>query len=182
MDGVVDGIQAVLLGTLGQIELAGGCTELAVHTPCQVVLGGGLHVGLQVLTQQLCELGSVLSFFVSSLFPVQADFGIALAVGDAGHAQVHTHFCTLAVEVGHQLLEDELLVFFRNVGVVLDGLSVNAVLVLSGQLAFFHHLELGAGNLTNGADKTLGHNFCFMNITANGANKLLHNIFLQIII
>jgi hypothetical protein len=51
--------------------------------------------------------------------------------------------------------------------------------VLSGQLALFHHLELGAGNLTNGANKTLGHYFCFVNITANGANKLFHNHFLQ---
>jgi hypothetical protein len=51
--------------------------------------------------------------------------------------------------------------------------------VLSGQLAFFHHLELGAGNLTNGADKAFGHSLGLMDITANGANKLFHNQFLQ---
>ena len=45
MDGVVDGVQAVLLGAGGQVELALGGTELAVNTPCQIVLGGGLHSG-----------------------------------------------------------------------------------------------------------------------------------------
>ena len=43
MDGVVDGIQAVLLCADGQVGLALGCTELAVNAPCQIVLGGGLH-------------------------------------------------------------------------------------------------------------------------------------------
>ena len=33
VDGVVDGIQAVLLGADSQIELALGCAELAVNTP-----------------------------------------------------------------------------------------------------------------------------------------------------
>ena len=37
VDGVVDGIQAVLLGAGSQIELALGCAELAVNAPCQVV-------------------------------------------------------------------------------------------------------------------------------------------------
>ena len=98
----------------------------------------------------------------------------------ASHAQVHTHFAALAVEVGHQLLKDELLVLFADVGVVLNGLCVNAVLVLSGQLTLFQNLELGTGNLTNGANETFGHYFCFMDITANGANKFLHNLILQI--
>ena len=43
MDGVVDGIQTVLLGADGQVGLALGGTELAVNAPCQIVLGGGLH-------------------------------------------------------------------------------------------------------------------------------------------
>ena len=45
MDGVVDGVEAVLLGAGGQIELALGCAELAVNAPCQVSLGGSLHSG-----------------------------------------------------------------------------------------------------------------------------------------
>ena len=46
VDGVVDGVQAVLLGAGGQVKLALGGAELAVNAPCQIVLGGGLHVGL----------------------------------------------------------------------------------------------------------------------------------------
>ena len=179
VDGVVDGIQAVLLGADSQIELALGCAELAVNAPCQVLLGGSLHVGLQILAQQLSELGSVLSLFPGSLFPVQADLGVALAVGNAGHAQVHADLGALALEVGHQLLEDVLLVGIGDVGVVLDGLGVDAVLVLSGQLALFHDLELGTGDLAQGALEISGHLIGFVNITTNGADKLLHKYFLQ---
>jgi hypothetical protein len=46
----------------------------------------------------------------------------------------------------------------------------------SGQLALFHHLELGAGNTAQGALEIGGHLVGFVNITANGADKLLHNI------
>jgi len=109
MDSVVDGIQAVLLCAGSQVELALSCAVLAVNAPCQVVLGGGLHVGLQILAQQFSELSSVLSLFKSCLLPVQANFGIALAVSNTGHAQVHTNLGALALEVGHQLLEDVLL-------------------------------------------------------------------------
>jgi hypothetical protein len=49
----------------------------------------------------------------------------------------------------------------------------------SGQLAFFHDLELGAGDTAQGALEISGHLIGFVNITANGADKLLHNIFLQ---
>jgi hypothetical protein len=51
--------------------------------------------------------------------------------------------------------------------------------VLSSQLAGLHDLELFAGNLAQGALEAFGHHFCFVNITANGANKLLHIIILQ---
>ena len=85
-------------------------------------------------------------------------------------------------EVGHQLLEDILLILSGDVGVVLHGLGVDAILVLSGQLAGLHDLKLGTVNLANGALEALGHSLGLMNITTNGANKLLHNIFLQIII
>ena len=45
-----------------------------------------------------------------------------------GHAQVHADLGALAVEVGHQLIEDELLVLLGDIGVRLDGLAVDAVL------------------------------------------------------
>ena len=179
MDGVMDGVQAVLLGTGGQVKLALGGAELAVNTPCQIVLGGGLHVGLQILAQDLGELGGMLGFLVGGLLPVQADLGVALPVGNAGHAQVHTHLAALALEVGHQLLKDVLLVFLGDVGVVLHGLGVDAVLMLGGQLAFLHDLELGAVNAAHGALEAFGDELAFVDITANGAHKFLHNRFLQ---
>jgi hypothetical protein len=121
----------------------------------------------------------MLSLFVSSLLPVQADLGIALAVSNAGHAQIHTDLAALAVEVGQQLIQDELLVLLGDVGVVLNGGFINAELVLSGQLGGVHYLELGAGNLAQGALEIGGHLVSFVDVTANGANKLFHKYFLQ---
>ena len=71
VDGVVDGVQAVLLGAQSQIHLALGGAELAVHTPGQIVLGGSLHVGFQLLAQHLGKLSGVLGLFEGGLLPVQ---------------------------------------------------------------------------------------------------------------
>ena len=175
MDGVVDGIQTVALGAGSQVELALGSAELAVNAPCQVLAGGSGHVGLQSGAQQLGKLGGVLSLFVSGLFPVQTDLGVTLAVGDPGHAQVHTDLTALAVEVGLQLLQDISLVLSGDIGVVGNSLLIDAQLMLSGQLVIFHDLELGTVDLADGALKALGHCFTFVDITANGADELLHN-------
>ena len=40
VDGVVDGVEVVLLGALGEVELALGGAEFAVDTPLEVVLRG----------------------------------------------------------------------------------------------------------------------------------------------
>ena len=125
----------------------------------------------------------MLGLLVGGLLPVQADLGVALPMGDPGHAQVHTHFAALTVEVGHELLEDILLVFLADVGVVLHGLGVDAVLMLGGQLGVGSQLlELGAVHLAHGALEALGDGFAFVNVAANGANKLLHTDYLQKII
>ena len=71
--------------------------------------------GSSSLAQQLRELRGVLRLFKGCLFPVQADLGIALAVRDARHAQVHAHLGALAVEVRLELLEDVLLVLVGDV-------------------------------------------------------------------
>ena len=178
MDSVVDGIEVVLLGTLSQIKLALRCAEFAVNTPLEVVLRGGLHVGFEILAEHFGEFGGVFCLFVSGLFPVQADLRIALAVGDAGHAEVHADLRAFAVEVGLQLVEDILFVSFGNVGVILDSLGVNAVLMLGSQgqiaLDFLKHVAL---RMTDGA-------FCrssvaFVDVTADFANKFLHDKFLR---
>ena len=77
MDGVVNGVKAVLLRAGSQLELAIGRAELAVHTPGEVLLGGIGHVALEVAAEELRELGGVLGFLVGGFLPVQADLGIA---------------------------------------------------------------------------------------------------------
>ena len=107
----------------------------------------------------------MLSLFPSGLFPVQADLGIALAMGHTGHSQVHTDLGALAGEVGAQVSHD---VLGRTLG--------HAHHVLSGPAhigALLH--ELAAGSLALGT--FLGGLVAFMNITANAANILAHSIY-----
>src|SRR5699024_7397308 len=114
---------------------------------------------------------------IGGLLPVQANLGIALAVGNAGHAQIHADLGALAVEVGHQLLEDVLLVLLADVGVILHSLGIDTVLVLSSQLHLALHLiELGTGGLADRAE--LRGILPFVDITADRANPLLHSYFL----
>ena len=84
MYGVVDGVQVVLLGAGGQIELTLGGAELAVHAPGQVLLGVGGHVGLQVLAQQLGELGGVLSLLVGGLKEIRRQVVRLKKIGKTG--------------------------------------------------------------------------------------------------
>ena len=179
MDGVVNGVKAVLLRAGSQLELAVGRAELAVHTPGEVLLGGIGHVALKVAAEELRELCGVLGFLVGGLLPVQADLGIALAVRNARHAQVHTDLAALAVEVGHELIEDVLLILLGDVGVVLHGLCVDAELVLSSQLQLALDLFKRILGVADGAlDGSLG---TLINITANLADPLFHIRILHLI-
>ena len=89
----------------------------------------------------------------------------------------YTHLA-LAVEVGLQLLEDIGLVRVGDVGVVLDGLAVDAVFMLGGQLQLtldlFEHVALGMTDRAFGRSR-----FAFVDVTADLANKLLHDDFLH---
>ena len=69
VDGVMDGVQIVLLGQLGQLELAQGGAVLGLDPHLQVLLGGVGHD----LAQQLGELGGVLGLLIGGLLPVQAE-------------------------------------------------------------------------------------------------------------
>ena len=89
MDGIVDGVEAVLLRAQGEVELAARGAELAVDAPLEVVLRGRLHVGLKVGAEELGELRGVLRLFVGRLLPVQADLGIALAAVSYTHLDVY---------------------------------------------------------------------------------------------
>ena len=129
---------------------------------------------------ELRELGGVLGFLVGGLLPVQADLGIALAVRNARHAQVHTDLAALAVEVGHELIEDILLVLFADLVVVLHGLGIDAELMLGGELHlaldFLEHIALG---VAHGALR--GRLGTFIDITANLADPLFHIRILHLI-
>ena len=76
MDGIVDGVQIQSLGSLSQIRLAGGSAVFRLYAHLQVLLRG---VG-DDLAQKLCKFSGMLCFFIGSLFPVQANFRVALAV------------------------------------------------------------------------------------------------------
>ena len=118
---------------VARLGLAVACAEFALNAPCEVFFRRGLHVGLNLFAKQLCELRGVLRLLKAALFPVQTNLGIALAMRDAGHAQVHAHLGALAVEIGLQLIEDELLVLVGDGLVVLHGFGVDAIFVLSGE-------------------------------------------------
>ena len=63
--GIVDGIEASGLGTLGKIGLAGGGAVLGLNAHLEVLLGGVGHD----FAQELGELGGVLGLLVGSLLP-----------------------------------------------------------------------------------------------------------------
>ena len=98
MHGVMDGVQAQLLGLLGQVGLALGGAVLGFHTDAQVFL----RAGGDNLAQQLGELGSVLRFFKSGGLPVFGDFRIPFTGSGAAHGQVHADFGAFAFKVGAQ--------------------------------------------------------------------------------
>ena len=79
----MDGIQVCFLGALSQVYLAGRSAVFSLNAQLQVLLGGRRND----LTQQFSELGSVLSFFPSSLLIVQTDFRITFTMCNARKKQ-----------------------------------------------------------------------------------------------
>ena len=129
-----------------------------------------LEIGLGFqLPLELCGF-LPLGFLVGRFLPVQADLGIALAVGDAGHAEVHADLGALADEVGLELLHDVLRVLLGDV----VQLGAHAEDVLSGQLDLALDLgELGAGDLADGAE--FGRGIALVDVPADGTYEL-HDI------
>ena len=88
---------------------------------------------------------------------------------DASHAQVHAHFGALAVEIGFQLIEDELLVLVGDGLVVLHGFGVDAVFMLGGKLLLaFELLERACRSVAHGAFR--GRLGAFVDVTAYAAD------------
>ena len=167
MHGVVDGVQVVLLGQLGQLELAQGGAVLGLDPHLQVLLGGvGHHIA-----QQLSKLGSVLGLFQSGPAPILTNLGIALTICHAGHGQIHADLSALAGEVGVQTVDDLLLDLGGNR--LAEGLAhADHMLGSPAQLTLLLG-ELGGGNTALGA--LLGGILTLINITADRADPLLHS-------
>ena len=156
MDGVVDGVEVQLLGLLGQIHLAGAGTALGVNAHLQVLLGA---VG-QDLAQQLGKLGGMLGLLKCVALPGLGDLGIALAVSDTAHGQIHADLATLAVEVLAQTLLDLLGNVLGDADDMLGDVGVVLLLNELGCRGLADRAELGDGTLCD--------------ITTNGANILSH--------
>ena len=152
----MDGIEVQLLSLLGKVHLAGAGAALGVNAHLQVLLGA---VG-QDLTQQLGKLGSVLGLLESVALPGLGDLGVALAVSDAAHSQVHADLAALAVEVLAQTLLDFLGNILGDADDMLGHVGVVLLLNKFGCRGLADRAELGNRTLSD--------------ITTNGANVLRH--------
>ena len=163
----MDRVEVVLLGELGQLELAGSRAVLGVDTHLKILLRA---VG-DDLTEELGELRSVLGFLMGGLLPVQADLRVALAVRNARHGQIHTDLGALALEVGSQTVDDLLLHVGRNVRTERLADADN-VLGSPGLLSLLLD-ELGAVDMAHRAlDRRL---LAFVNVTTDTANPFFHS-------
>ena len=158
---VMDGIEVMLLGQLSQLHLAHGRAVFGFHAHFEVLLGA---VGYD-LAQKFGKLGGMLGFFKGSLFPVQADFGIALTVRYARHGQVHTHLGALAGEVSAQTFDD----FFRRA----LGYSHNMLGSPDSFFILLRHKLAGRYAALRALNRGL---FTFIHITANAANPFHNNL------
>ena len=102
MNGVMNGVEVRLLRALREIGLAFGSAVFSFNAHFEVLLGG---VG-QNFAKQFGKAGSVIGFFHSGLFIVQADFRITFTESNAGHREIHTDFGAFAVEVGTEVVLD----------------------------------------------------------------------------
>ena len=162
VNGVMDSVEVEFLSFLSELELALGSAVLGSNALLEVLLS---RVG-EHFTEELSELGSVLSLFKSSLLPVCAYFRIAFSVGNASHSEVHTDLGTFAVEVRAEPLD------YLGVGDVLS--DAENVLASENELfALVHDLEFSAGNAALRA--LLGGSISLVNVSANGTNIFSHN-------
>ena len=167
VDGVVDGIEAVLLGAGGKLELALGGTKLAVNAPSKVVLRGGLHVRLKLGTEKLGELGGVLRLFESVPLERLGDLRIALTLGLTAHREIHSDLRALSVEMILETLDNFFVLYTAVTDVVLAGPLWLAALILD-----LYELARRSVALRALCRRVLA----FVNITANQTSEFLfHN-------
>ena len=162
----MQGVEVELLHLLGSVGLGLAGAVLCHDAALEVLLGG---VGDDVAAQELGVAGCVAGLFPSCGLVVGADLGIALAVGDAGHGQVHASLGALAVV----LALEEVLELCGDLG---EGADADDVLGCPGHLALVLNLfdELGARDLAQRADKIGGQLVAvvLLDVTAHGADEL----------
>ena len=94
MNGIVNGVEVLLLSKASKAELILASATLSVHTLEEV----GLCIPND-LTEKLCELCSVLCLLPSVALVSLSNLRVALAVCLAAHCKVHTYLCALAHKV-----------------------------------------------------------------------------------
>ena len=104
----MDRIEVEGFCSLGEVCLAGCGAVLGFHSHFQILL----CAVRDHFAQKLCKFCSMLSFFISSLLPIQADFRIAFTERYAAHRKIHTDFGAFAREVVAEVVLD----VFRNIG------------------------------------------------------------------
>ncbi len=92
---IMDCIKTSGLCSLSEICLTSSSAVLSLNSHLEVLL----CAVCDNLTEELCELSSVLSLFVSCLLPVKTDLRITFSVGNSCHSEVHTNLRALTVEV-----------------------------------------------------------------------------------
>lgn len=96
--GVMYGVKIERLGLFSKLGLAESSAIFSRYAHFKVFPGAVRDY----FAKKLGKLGSMLGFFICSLFPIKTDLGIAFTMGDPGHGKIHADFGTFAVKVGAQ--------------------------------------------------------------------------------
>ena len=115
MYSVVDCVKTCLFSLYGKLCLTCGCTVLGSNSHFKIFLCGVCYN----LAEHFSKFSSMLCFLVSSLFPIQTDFGIAFSVCNSCHSKIHTNLAAFAVEVISETLNDFLVNAVNNSDLVL---------------------------------------------------------------
>ncbi len=162
MNGVMDSVEVQLLSESRDTFLVFASTVLS----CNSLLKIGLGIP-DALTEELCELGGMLSLFESVSLESLCDLRISLSVCLTAHCKVHSDLSALTVEVCSESFDDLRIYIFSD---------TDPVLVSPGKffLAFYDFYEFLCAHVTDRALCRSG--FTFVDITAYCTSPFLcHN-------
>lgn len=121
------------------------------------------------LAEEFGKLGCVFSFFPCVALVGFGYFGIAFAIGLAGHGQIHAYFGTFAVEMGIEVGNHFGIAAFCHTDFVF-GYELK-------RFRFYEFFEFRFGGAAEGA--FFGCFVTFVDITANGADKFFLHSFIR---